>query len=329
MAPVSDRLPYELLGGSQLVRDCVAEVDRAAADERHALITAERGFDVVAVARTVHARSARRRGPFVVAGPEGVAGEVERRLFGGSPRPAASPNRSDKKIGPELIGQASALAKAAGGVLFIPSVEDLPGGVQRRLARLLRDGEIRLSPNGAPAPLDVRLIAATENRLDDGLRDDLARRLPVVIEVPALARRREDVPAIAQAMLTASDGGRTFTPAAQTVLRALPWRRNISELAGLIARLTATSGMAPIRQEDVLAEVQLERAPVRARGTLRDARRQFEREYIASVLRDHEWRMRDAARALGIERANLYRKARQLGISLRRDGDTGSRRSVR
>ena len=70
--------------------------------------------------------------------------------------------------------------------------------------------------------------------------------------------------------------------------------------------------------------LQLDRAPLRASGNLRDARRQFERDYIASVLRAHEWQMRDAARALGIERANLYRKARQLGIPLRRDGDAGA-----
>jgi DNA-binding NtrC family response regulator len=71
--------------------------------------------------------------------------------------------------------------------------------------------------------------------------------------------------------------------------------------------------------------VQLDRAPARPTGSLRDARRQFEREFIASVLRDHAWHMREAARALGIERANLYRKARQLGIPLRREGTAEGR----
>ncbi len=79
----------------------------------------------------------------------------------------------------------------------------------------------------------------------------------------------------------------------------------------------------------MLAEVQLDRTPVRLTGNLRDARRQFERDYIASVLREHQWQMPQAARALGIERANLYRKARQLGIPLRRDPDTASSRTAR
>jgi DNA-binding NtrC family response regulator len=119
-------------------------------------------------------------------------------------------------------------------------------------------------------------------------------------------------------MLAAFGAGRHFTPAARTVLSALPWRRNTVELSALVQRLARLRGPA-IRQEDVLAEVQLDRTPARALRSLRDARRQFERDYIATVLRDHDWQMREAARTLGMERANLYRKARQLGIPLRRD----------
>ncbi|MGH9372202.1 MAG: helix-turn-helix domain-containing protein, partial [Vicinamibacterales bacterium] len=97
----------------------------------------------------------------------------------------------------------------------------------------------------------------------------------------------------------------------------------------LIERLAAGDPASPIRQEDVLGEVQLDRTPLRPAGNLREARRRFEREYIAAVLRDHEWRMPEAARALGIERANLYRKARQLGIPLRRDADGAQSRVTR
>ena len=178
----------------------------------------------------------------------------------------------------------------------------------------------------APAALDVRVVASTTDRLNPGLREDLLRRLPLGIDVPSLRQRRDDVPVIAEAMLADQDQKRRFTPAALTVLAALPWRRNTAELAGLIVRLTSTGGTAVIRQEDVLVEVQLDRTPTRPTGKLRDARREFEREFIAAVLRDHSWQMREAARALGIERANLYRKARQLGIPLRRE--TGGERRV-
>jgi DNA-binding NtrC family response regulator len=306
--------PYELLGASPAVADAVTQLARAARDDRGVLITAEPGLDAEAVARALHHGSARRSRPFVVLACDGAsASALEKQLIGG-PQPARAAD-------PESMSQSSALARAAGGTLFLAGVTEMSAPLQRRLARLLRDGEVRVARRAAPTTLDVRIIAAVEDRLDGGLRDELLRRLPLTVEVPALRQRREDVQVIAEAMLAARHEARGFTPAALTVLAALPWRRNTAELGGLIDRLTAAgSSSHPIRQEDVLAEVQLDRSPARPTGSLRDARRQFEREFIASVLRDHSWQMREAARALGIERANLYRKARQLGIPLRREG---------
>jgi DNA-binding NtrC family response regulator len=306
--------PYELIGASSAVAETLAQLDRAAADDRGVLVTAEPGLDAEAVARAIHQRSGRRAGPFVAVASDGAsAPALEKQLIG----PAPSARTAD----PELLAPASALSRAAGGTLFLSGVSEMAAPLQRRLARLLRDGEVRVARRADPITLDVRVIAAVEDRLDAGLRDELLRRLPLTVEVPALRQRREDVQAIAEAMLAERRDRRGFTPAALTVLAALPWRRNIAELAGLIERLTAAgTGSQQIRQEDVLAEVQLDRRPVRPAGSLREARRQFEREFIASVLRDHAWQMRDAARALGIERANLYRKARQLGIPLRGEG---------
>jgi two-component system nitrogen regulation response regulator NtrX len=316
-----DRLPYELTGSSSAVADCLAQLERVAADERHVLLTAERGLEAESVARAVHARSTRRDFPFVVL--EAAAGptDLEREMFGTLQRKPAGDL--------EQIAPASALYRANRGVLFLGNVNELPAAVQRRLARVLRDGEVRVRRQTESLSLDVRLIGLVESDLDGGVRPDLARRFPLVLHVPALRERRDDVPAIAGAMLAKHSAHRQFTPAALTVLSALPWRRNTAELASLIHRLAAAGGEQMIRQEDVLAEVQLDRAPVRAVGSLRAARRQFERDYIAAVLRDHEWQMRAAARALGIERANLYRKARQLGIPLRREAETVTTRTTR
>ena len=230
----------------------------------------------------------------------------------------------------ETLSPTSALARARGGVLFLDDVAELPAGAQRRLARVLRDGEVRLPRASARQTLDVRVIGAASSSVisavDDGrLLDDFGRRLPLVIDVPPLRQRREDVGEIAGRILAERAPGRQFTPAALTVLAALPWRRNIAELRALIDRLATLAQTPTIRQEEVLAEVQLDRPPLRPGSNLREARRQFERDHIASVLRDHGWQMRDAARALGIERANLYRKARQLGIPLRRGAVAAAR----
>jgi two-component system nitrogen regulation response regulator NtrX len=324
----SNGFPPELSGTSTRVRDCLAQFQQAAGDERGVLVVAERGLDAESVARAIHAGSVRRPAPFVVLTCGGGAQEVERALFGVSAR-----RRGDEL---ETVSSASAIVRAHTGVLFLDDVAELPAAAQRRLARVLRDGEAHLQsptqkaragdagprPSGRQA-IDVRVLGAAPSSLisavDDGrLLDDLARRLPLIVDVPPLRQRREDVGEIAGRILSERAPGRQFTPAALTVLAALPWRRNIAELRALIDRLATLAPSPTIRQEEVLAEVQLDRPPLRPGSNLREARRQFERDHIASVLRDYGWQMREAARALGMERANLYRKARQLGIPLRR-----------
>ena len=311
----SNGLPPELTGASPRIRECLAQFAQAAADDRGAIIVAETGLDPEAVARSLHGRGSSSAGPFVVCACAGGAAEVERALFGAGAR------RRGEEL--EMLSAGSALARARGGVLFLEDVTELPAATQRRLARLLRDGEARLARSAAPQPLALRVVAALTGSLagavDDGrVLDDLVRRLPLVVEVPPLRQRREDVAAIAARILSERAPGRQFTPAALTVLAALPWRRNVAELRALIDRLAAVAPAPTIRQEEVLAEVQLDRPPLRPASNLREARRQFERDHIAAVLRDYGWQMREAARALGMERTNLYRKARQLGIPLRR-----------
>ena len=319
--PHSNGLPPELAGASARIRECLAQFEQAAADDRSAIIVAESGLDAEAVARSLH-RRAPHEGPFVVGNCTGGAAEVERSLFGAGAR------RRGEEL--ETRSAASALARARGGVLFLEDVTELPAATQRRLARLLRDGEARLVRSAAPQPLSVRVIGAVTGSLagavDDGrVLDDLVRRLPLVVDVPPLRQRREDVAEIAARILSERAPGRHFTPAALTVLAALPWRRNVAELRALIDRLAAVAPAPTIRQEEVLAEVQLDRPPLRLASNLREARRQFERDHIAAVLRDYGWQMREAARALGMERTNLYRKARQLGIPLRRGTATAAR----
>ena len=105
------------------------------------------------------------------------------------------------------------------------------------------------------------------------------------------------------------------------MLSAPAWPGNLDELRAVLDRVLRAAPAGPVRQEDVLAHLPIDGgcARIAPQVSLREARRQFEREYIASVLERHRWRMSEAARTLGIERANLYRKTRQLGI-LRRTG---------
>jgi len=211
--------------------------------------------------------------------------------------------------------------------LYLKHVIELPATAQRRLARILRDAEVgtvrhRIRLRGriiASAPVSV-----TGEVGDGHFRSDLFRRLShICIAIPALRERREDIPEIAARIAAGlRDGGRsTFTRAALTVLSAPAWPGNVDELRAVLDRILRSAPRDEIRQEDVLAHLPIDSAfgRVEPHSSLREARRQFERQYIASVLERNDWRMSDAARALGIERANLYRKTRQLGI-MRRDG---------
>jgi DNA-binding NtrC family response regulator len=316
--------PADLAGSSDAIRLARERVAKAAQRDGGVLLVADRGFDLEAIAREVHARGPGDDRPFDTidcGAPE--AGEVERELFGRAAR------RGPRGEGLETLGPGARLAASRGGTLLLTSIAELPASAQARLARVLRDGEARVGgPDGSRARrLAVRIIATTrpavETDVDEGrLRPELYRRLAAVrIDLPSLAGRREDITAAARQILReASDvawiAPRAFTQAALALVAALPWEGNVEELRRAIEGVCRTAPGPAIRVEDLLGEVRLD-----ARGgsmvpqaSLREARRQFEREYIAAVLRHYEGRMGPAARVLGIQRTNLYRKARQLGI---------------
>ena len=111
-----------------------------------------------------------------------------------------------------------------------------------------------------------------------------------------------------------------FTQTALALLSALTWPGNLAELRGAIERVVRQTGDDVIQIEHMLPALQLDRAPTPfvPAGNLREARLKFERDYIAAVLQHCGWRMAEAAQTLGIQRPNLYRKARQLGIPVTR-----------
>jgi DNA-binding NtrC family response regulator len=116
--------------------------------------------------------------------------------------------------------------------------------------------------------------------------------------------------------------GRSFTNAALAVMCALPWAGNLAELRVVIEGALAQSADAVVQIEQVLPSLQLDRSTTAFLpcGSLREARMRFGRDYIAAVLQHHGRKIGEAAHTLGIQRPNLYRKARQLGIPVNRIG---------
>lgn len=313
MATDAEPPPLPLVGASDAARRARESFELAASRTTPVLVLAEAGTRPREVAEALHTRT-RAAAPFLpidcsTLQPE----ELERRLFG-------TPSRRVASADLETIGTDAAIVEAGVGTLFVEHTEELPASAQRRLARLLRDGEARLS--GRQARLPLRLITSTSRDLEADVRDgrfrqDLLRRLSACrVTIPPLRQRASDLAQIVDHLVRQSGSApRPFTQAAITVLAALPWPGNVDELASLLDRILLSAG-ATVTQEDVLAHLPIDGqfSRVDLTASLRDARRRFERDYIAAVLERHQWRMSEAARALGIERANLYRKTRQLGI---------------
>lgn len=312
----------ELIGRSPAIARVHELIRRAAALDGGVLFTAEPGTAVDSVARELHARSRHSSAPYVVVECAAAdPGRLERLLFGAAGEGAPADLES--------VSSDSRIALARGGILFLQDVTELPAAAQARLARIARDGEVRI--DHAPVPTAFRLVASASPGIDadvhaHGFRADLFRRLSSVrIDLPPLRERPEDVPVLAARLLEdvcAARGSapRTFTQAAMALLGALTWPGNLAELHDVIDRVVSETREGVIHIEHVLPALQLHRAPAVfvPTGNLREARLRFERDYIAAVLQHHDWRMADAAQTLGIQRPNLYRKARQLGIPLAR-----------
>ena len=310
----------ELIGRSPAIARVQELIRRGAALDGGALLTAEAGTGVEEVARELHQRGRAAGAPYVTVNCDaGDPASVDRLLFG-QPLPDAPTDL-------EAVAADSSIAAARGGTLYLHNVTELRASAQAQLARIARDGEVRI--DGAPVATAVRFIASAQPGIDADVhahrfRGDLHRRLSTVrIDLPPLRDRPDDVPALAVRLLEeacAADGrpARTFTQAALALLGALTWPGNLAELRTAIERVVAERGEDVIQIEHILPVLQLRRAhsPFVPSGNLREARQRFERDYIASVLQHHEWRMAPAAQALGIQRPNLYRKARQLGIPL-------------
>ena len=317
--------PLELVGHSPAITRAQELVRRAAAMDGGVLLTAEPGAAVESVARELHARSRRASGPYVIVECAAVDAARADRLLFGSPA-------QDAPTDLESISGDGRVAAARGGTLFLQDAAELPAAAQARLARIARDGEMRV--DGVQAAAALRFVASASPAIDADVnahrfRMDLYRRLSSTrIDLPPLRDRAEDVPALATWLLddicdAHGVARRSFTQAALALVGALTWPGNVGELRTALERVVTDAREDIVQIEHLLPALQLRRVPAAftPAGNLREARLRFEREYIAAVLQHHGWRMMDAAQALGIQRPNLYRKARQLGIPLTRVAD--------
>jgi len=325
---------FEMIGRSPAMQALYAQIGKVAPTRTRVLITGESGTGKELIARAVHRASALADKPFVKVNCAAIPPElIESELFGHER--GAFTGATARKRG--LFEQAD------GGTIFLDEVGDMILSAQAKVLRVLQSGEFNRVGGEQTLKAEVRVLAATNRDLQASVaggtfREDLYFRLAVVpIKAPPLRDRAEDVPLLVQAFIesTCRENGlraKTITPEAVALLSAYSWPGNVRELRNLIERLVILSddvigeGDVPeevaadaarrLREEAPVAELpRIELAPEVRALPLREFRDHVEREYIRAKLDENAWNISRTAVLLGIERTNLHKKMRALGLS--------------
>jgi DNA-binding NtrC family response regulator len=321
------RFSDEMLGDSEAMRRLREEIGKVAPTTGRVLILGESGTGKELVAQEIHRLSRRADGPFVKVNCAAIPSElIESELFGhekGSFSGAANRRRGQFEV-------------AHGGTLFLDEIGDMSASAQAKVLRALQTGEITRVGSEKAIGVDVRVVTATNKDLEaevreGNFREDLYFRLNVVpLLTPALRDRLGDVPVLAERffLLAARENGlrpKLVAPGVVERLAQYRWPGNVRELRNVCERMVIMSGDR-ISEADIPDYVGPKAAaPPPAAGAtdlsrygevpLRELRELVERDYILKKLEEHDWNVTQASQALGVERTNLHKKIKQLGLS--------------
>ncbi|OFW33222.1 MAG: Fis family transcriptional regulator [Acidobacteria bacterium RIFCSPLOWO2_12_FULL_65_11] len=316
-----------MVGESDAMRLLCEQIAMAAPTNGRVLISGENGTGKELIARTIHALSRRRAGPFIevncAAIPEDL---IESELFG-HVRGAFTGALADRRGKFEM---------ADGGTIFLDEIGDMSLKTQAKVLRVLQEQTLEPVGGTTSVRVDTRVLAATNKDLlveirAGRFREDLYFRLNVIpIFAPPLRDRQDDIQLLAEHFMAefAQEYGRrikTFTPDAIRLLRQYSWPGNVRELRNVIERLMImvvgdTITAADVSFLDHDGPGQRERVPAAPHGrlTLHQARDRFERDLIVRTLAEQQGNISQTAETLGVERSNLYRKMKAFGIAPRR-----------
>jgi len=246
------RLQNQMIGESAPMLEVKDMIEKVAPTSARVLITGENGTGKELVARQLHELSPRNRGPFIEVNCAAIPSElIESQLFGhekGAFTSAIKQRKGDFEL-------------ADGGTLFLDEIGDMSLSAQAKVLRALQENKITRVGGEKEIPVDVRILAATNKNLKEEIekgnfREDLYHRLSViVIQVPSLRDRKEDIPLLVESFVDtiAQNMGKaapTFTPEALEELQSYSWTGNIRELHNIVERLIILCG-SEITKEDV------------------------------------------------------------------------------
>ncbi|TNE44013.1 MAG: sigma-54-dependent Fis family transcriptional regulator [Sphingomonadales bacterium] len=316
----------ELTGTSSAINSVRATIKKVAATGSRVLITGPAGVGKEIAARMLHNWSNRADGPFVIVTAARMDPErVEEELFGVED--------------PSGLVRPGFLEQAHGGTLYLDEVADMPLTTQAKILRVLTDQSFTRVAGQRQVKVDVRFISSTATNLtaeieDKNFREDLYYRLNVVpLAIPPLSERREDIPALVQHYVARFAADRRVptpevAPDAMAALQAVEWPGNVRQLRNVIER---TMILAP---SDRIARIELDMLPSETTSgeaddqlmsnsimtsPLREARENFEREYLRVQIRRFSGNISRTASFIGMERSALHRKLKLLGLTEDKD----------
>jgi two-component system nitrogen regulation response regulator NtrX len=306
----------KMIGSSPAFLRSVEQASMAARSDARVLLIGESGTGKELLAEHIHRNSPFASGTFVKVNCAAIPTElIETELFGhekGSFTGAAAMRRGKFEL-------------ADGGTLFLDEIGDLHAASQAKLLRVLQEGEFHRVGGEQSIRVSVRVISATNRELaalvsQDKFREDLYYRVSVVpIRVPALRERVQDIRLLAEYFLEDFCARNNFKAKSiaddvYAVLESYAWPGNARELRNAIERMAILTTGERLTKDSIPVEIRVQRDTAQ-RSTVQEARASAEREYILRALEEANWNVSGAARALGMERTNLHKRIRALGIS--------------
>ncbi|MFS2125775.1 two-component system response regulator NtrC [Pseudomonas sp. Pseusp97] len=337
-APANQTRTPEIIGEAPAMQEVFRAIGRLSHSNITVLINGESGTGKELVAHALHRHSPRAASPFIALNMAAIPKDLmESELFGhekGAFTGAANQRRGR-------------FEQADGGSLFLDEIGDMPADTQTRLLRVLADGEFYRVGGHTPVKVDVRIIAAThqnlENLVREGkFREDLFHRLNVIrVHIPRLADRREDIPALARHFLSRAAQElavepKLLKPETEEYLKNLGWPGNVRQLENTCRWITVMASGREVHIDDLPPELMTQpqdslpaanweqalrhwadQALARGQSSLLDtAVPAFERIMIETALKHTAGRRRDAAVLLGWGRNTLTRKIKELGMKI-------------
>ncbi len=312
---------HEIIWSGNAMKKVMAQVERVAASETRVCILGETGSGKELVARALHDRSPRAAGPFITLNCAAVPAElIESELFGHEK--GSFTGASGRHIGK--------FEQADGGTIFLDEIGDMPLAMQAKLLRVLEEGEVERIGGDKAIAVNARVIVATHRNLEAQVkegkfRQDLFHRIYVFpLILPALRERREDIPALIEhfnKQICRQNNWKSFSFSTESIqaLQNYDWPGNVRELRNVVERLMLLANDGEVTLDSVAMALPYRSSAISQNtnsGTLAERTQSFERDVLLAELKRANYHMTNAARALGLERSHLYKKAEQLGIDI-------------